>query len=122
MKRKLSIGFRVPFSNETASRVLEGTKKVVNDSNGTGYAAIEMTIFQQEETNLQQQKPKASKDDTSGTELGWFTNLQQKTSGMSYIDYQYGRRCRKERGEADIIVKKRPAWFWKSGLAVISLY
>lgn len=27
------------FSNETASRVLEGTKKVVNDSNGTGYAA-----------------------------------------------------------------------------------
>ena len=26
------------FSNETASRVLEGTKKVVNDSNGTGYA------------------------------------------------------------------------------------
>ena len=26
------------FSNETASRVLEGTKKVVNDSNGTGYS------------------------------------------------------------------------------------
>lgn len=27
------------FSSETASRVLEGTKKVVNDSHGTGYAA-----------------------------------------------------------------------------------
>lgn len=27
------------FSSETASRVLEETKKVVNDSHGTGYAA-----------------------------------------------------------------------------------
>jgi len=27
------------FSSENASRVLEGTKKVVNDSHGTGYAA-----------------------------------------------------------------------------------
>lgn len=27
------------FSSETTSRVLEGTKKVVNDSHGTGYAA-----------------------------------------------------------------------------------
>ena len=27
------------FSEETASQVMEGTKKVVNDSNGTGYAA-----------------------------------------------------------------------------------
>ena len=27
------------FSKETAKQVLEGTKKVVNDSHGTGYAA-----------------------------------------------------------------------------------
>ena len=40
-KNEISAEYWIPgaFSNETASRVLEGTKKVVNDSNGTEYAA-----------------------------------------------------------------------------------
>lgn len=58
------------FSNETASRVLEGTKKVVNDSNGTGYAAHREDILLAGKTGTAEIK--ASKDDTSGTELGWF--------------------------------------------------
>lgn len=58
------------FSNETASRVLEGTKKVVNDSNGTGYAAHQDDILLAGKTGTAEIK--ASKDDTSGTELGWF--------------------------------------------------
>jgi len=58
------------FSNETASRVLEGTKKVVNDSNGTGYAAHRDDILLAGKTGTAEIK--ASKDDTSGTELGWF--------------------------------------------------
>ena len=58
------------FSNETASRVLEGTKKIVNDSNGTGYAAHRDDILLAGKTGTAEIK--ASKDDTSGTELGWF--------------------------------------------------
>ncbi len=58
------------FSNETASRVLEGTKKVVNDSNGTGYAAHRDDILLAGKTGTAEIK--ASKDDASGTELGWF--------------------------------------------------
>ena len=40
-KNEISAEYWIPgaFSNETASCVLEGTKKVVNDSNVTGYAA-----------------------------------------------------------------------------------
>ena len=58
------------FSSETASRVLEGTKKVVNDSHGTGYAAHRDNIVLAGKTGTAEIK--ASKDDTSGTELGWF--------------------------------------------------
>ena len=58
------------FSSETASRVLEETKKVVNDSHGTGYAAHRDDIVLAGKTGTAEIK--ASKDDTSGTELGWF--------------------------------------------------
>ena len=58
------------FSNENASRVLEGIKKVVNDSNGTGYAAHRDDILLAGKTGTAEIK--ASKDDTTGTELGWF--------------------------------------------------
>ena len=58
------------FSSETASRVWEGTKKVVNDSHGTGYAAHRDDIVLAGKTGTAEIK--ASKDDTSGTELGWF--------------------------------------------------
>ena len=58
------------FSEETANRVLEGTQKVVNDSNGTGYAAHRDDIVLAGKTGTAEIK--ASKEDTSGTELGWF--------------------------------------------------
>ena len=58
------------FSKETANRVLEGTKRVVNDSHGTGYAAHRDDIVLAGKTGTAEIK--ASKDDTSGTELGLF--------------------------------------------------
>ena len=58
------------FSKETANQVLEGTKKVVNDSHGTGYAAHRDDVVLAGKTGTAEIK--ASKDDTSGTELGWF--------------------------------------------------
>ena len=58
------------FSVEHANLVLEGLKKVVNDSHGTGYAAHREDILLAGKTGTAEIK--ASKEDTSGTELGWF--------------------------------------------------
>lgn len=59
------------FSSEVANRVLEGMKKVVNDSNGSGYGAHRDDIVLAGKTGTAEIK--ASKADTSGTELGWFS-------------------------------------------------
>lgn len=58
---------------EAAGRVLEGMKKVVNDSNGTGYAAHREDIILAGKTGTAEIKD--SKEDTAGTELGWFAVL-----------------------------------------------
>ena len=59
------------FSSDVANRVLEGMKKVVNDSNGTGYPAHREDVVLAGKTGTAEIK--VSKKDTSGTELGWFT-------------------------------------------------
>lgn len=58
------------FSENTTNLVLEGIKKVINDSHGTGYAAHRDDILLAGKTGTAEIK--ASKEDTSGTELGWF--------------------------------------------------
>lgn len=58
------------FSEHTTDLVLEGIKKVINDSHGTGYAAHREDVLLAGKTGTAEIK--ASKDDTSGTELGWF--------------------------------------------------
>ncbi len=58
------------FSAEHANLVLEGLKKVVNDSHGTGYAAHREDILLAGKTGTAEIK--MTKEDTSGTELGWF--------------------------------------------------
>lgn len=58
------------FSKEVAGTVLEGTKKVVNNQNGTGYAARRDDVMLAGKTGTAEIK--VSKEDTSGTELGWF--------------------------------------------------
>lgn len=59
------------FSDSVADRVLDGTKKVVNNPNGTGYSAHREDIILAGKTGTAEIK--TSKEDTSGTELGWFT-------------------------------------------------
>ena len=58
------------FSAETANRVLEGITKAVNDTHGSGYAAHRDDIVLAGKTGTAEIK--LSKDDTTGTELGWF--------------------------------------------------
>lgn len=55
---------------DAANTVLEGLKKVVNDPNGTGYAAHRDDIVLAGKTGTAEIK--ASQDDVTGTELGWF--------------------------------------------------
>lgn len=58
------------FSKETAELVLEGVEKVVNDSEGTGRGAYRDDVLLAGKTGTAEIK--ASVDDISGTELGWF--------------------------------------------------
>lgn len=58
------------FFENTTNLVLEGLKKVINDSHGTGYAAHREDVLLAGKTGTAEIK--ASKEDTSGTEIGWF--------------------------------------------------
>lgn len=58
------------FSSEVSGRVLEGMKQVVNNPHGTGYAAHREDIVLAGKTGTAEIK--ASQEDTTGTELGWF--------------------------------------------------
>lgn len=58
------------FSENNTNLILEGIKKVVNNSHGTGYAAHREDVLLAGKTGTAEIK--ASKEDTSGTELGWF--------------------------------------------------
>lgn len=57
------------FSEAAAEEVLDGMKMVINDPNGTGYAAHREDILLAGKTGTAEIK--ASVEDTSGTELGW---------------------------------------------------
>ena len=101
------------FSKETAKQVLEGTKKVVNDSHGTGYAAHRDDIVLAGKTGTADIN--ATKDDTSGTELGWFAiysteeTVEHPILIISMVEYVKGR------GGSGYVVKKDSAvledWF-----------
>lgn len=97
------------FRPETASQVLEGIKKVVNDPNGTGYAACRDDMILAGKTGTAEIK--ASKEDTSGTELGWFAiftteeTIDQPILMISMVEDV------KERGGSGYVVEKDTAVF-----------
>lgn len=64
------IWIKEAFSSETVSQVMEGLTGVVNDPNGTGYAAHRDDILFACKTGTAELKE--SQEDTSGTEIGWF--------------------------------------------------
>ena len=106
------------FRSETASRVLEGTKKVVNDSNGTGYAAHREDILLAGKTGTAEIK--ASKDDTSGTELGWFAICTAEKGAERPILMISMVEDVKERGGSGYVVKRDSLvleeWFSVQGI------
>ena len=104
------------FSSEAANRVLDGIKKVVNDPHGTGYAAHREDIVLAGKTGTAEIK--LSKEDTSGTELGWFAiftaenTVEQPIMIISMVEDVKGRG-----GSGYVVQKDRQVlenWFYSN--------
>ncbi len=92
------------FSSETAERVLEGMKKVVSDPNGTGYAAYREDVVLAGKTGTAEIK--ASQDDASGTELGWFAVFTAEETAPRPVFIISMVEDVKERGGSGYVVEK----------------
>ncbi len=92
------------FSSDVASAILEGITKVVNDSNGTGYAVHREDVVLAGKTGTAEIK--ASKDDTSGTELGWFAIFTAEETAERPILIVSMVEDVKERGGSGYVVEK----------------
>lgn len=92
------------FSTETAGKVLEGMKKVVNNPHGTGYAVHREDIVLAGKTGTAEIK--ASKEDISGTELGWFAVFTAEETMDRPILMISMVEDVKERGGSGYVVRK----------------
>ncbi|MDO5392243.1 MAG: penicillin-binding transpeptidase domain-containing protein [Eubacteriales bacterium] len=92
------------FSENTANTVLEGLKKVVNDPNGTGYEAHREDVVLAGKTGTAEVK--ASQEDTSGTELGWFAVMTPEKETKSPILMVNMVEDVKDRGGSGYVVGK----------------
>ena len=91
------------ISPETAGRIAEGLKKVVNDPNGTGYDAHREDMVLAGKTGTAEIK--VSKEDTSGTELGWFAVYTPEETERPILLVSMTEDV-KERGGSSYVVKK----------------
>ncbi len=92
------------FSVNHTNIVLEGLKKVVNDSHGTGYAAHREDILLAGKTGTAEIK--VSKEDTSGTELGWFAIFTAEKTEENPILMISMAEDVKRRGGSGYVVEK----------------
>lgn len=101
------------FSVNTTNLVLEGIKKVVNDPHGTGYAAHREDVLLAGKTGTAEIK--ASKDDVSGTELGWFTIFTaDKTTNSPILIVSMVEDVKGRGGSGYVVEKDKTAlesWF-----------
>ena len=101
------------FSREASKEVLDDLVKVVNDSHGTGYKAHRDTVTLAGKTGTAEIK--ASKEDTSGTELGWFAVMTADSTAERPILLVSMVEDVKGRGGSGYVVDKvdkvLDAWF-----------
>lgn len=101
------------FSPEVAARVLEGIKKVVNDPYGTGYGAHREDVILAGKTGTAEIK--ATTEDTTGTELGWFAAFTAEKTTENPILLISMTEDVKDRGGSGYVVEKDNAvldeWF-----------
>lgn len=103
------------FSADVAGRVRDGLIKVVNDSNGTGYAAHREDIVLAGKTGTAEIKN--SKEDTTGTELGWFAVFTAEDTVKQPLIIVSMVEDVKERGGSSYVVEKnKQVWEnWVTG-------
>ena len=92
------------FSKKTSKRVLDGITKVVNDPHGTGYAIHRKDVTLAGKTGTAEIK--ASQEDTSGTELGWFAVLTPNRNEKKPILIVSMVEDVKERGGSGYVTQK----------------
>ena len=92
------------FSANTANTVLEGLKKVISDPNGTGSEAHREDVVLAGKTGTAEVK--ASQEDTSGTELGWFAVMTPEKETKSPILMVNMVEDVKDRGGSGYVVGK----------------
>lgn len=101
------------FSKATADLVLESMKKVISDVNGTGYGAYREDVILAGKTGTAEIK--ASIEDTSGTELGWFCVFTAEKTEEKPVLLISVTEDVKERGGSGYVVEKSKAvlenWF-----------
>ncbi len=107
------------FSGETASQALEAIIKVVNDPRGTGYGARREDVLLAGKTGTAEIK--GAKDDTSGTELGWFAIFTaQKTAERPILLVSMVEDVRGRGGSGYVVEKDKKVldeWFTKLPLS-----
>lgn len=105
-QKEATASFWIPeaFSEKTAHTVLEGIKQVINDPAGTGYAACRNDVVLAGKTGTAEIK--ASKDDTTGTELGWFSVLTADSGAERPILLVSMTEDVKGRGGSGYVVEK----------------
>lgn len=104
------------FSVETAAQVLEGMKKVVNNPEGTGYAAHREDIVLAGKTGTAEIK--ASVENTEGTEIGWFAVFTaEKDAEDSLLIVSMVENVKEIGGSGYVVSKDRNALdaYWGSG-------
>lgn len=92
------------FSKTASKQVLDGLIKVVNNSHGTGYAIHRKDVVLAGKTGTAEIK--TSKEDTSGTELGWFTVLTPNKKEKKPILIVSMVEDVKERGGSGYVIEK----------------
>ncbi len=101
------------FSPDTAMRVLEGMKRVVNDPRGTGYKARREDVVLAGKTGTAEIKD--SKEDTGGRELGWFAVFTaEETAGRPILLVSMAEDVKGRGGSGYVLEKDREvleAWF-----------
>ena len=110
---KYSYWIEDAFSEETAETVLEDLVQVVNDPKGTGYKVHRDNVTLAGKTGTAEIK--ASKEDTSGTELGWFAVMTADLAAKRPILLVSMVEDVKDRGGSGYVVNKvdevLDAWF-----------
>ena len=95
------------FTKDVAQTVLEDTKEVINNSHGTGYAAHRTDIILAGKTGTAEIK--ASQNDTTGTELGWFIAMTADPSTSQPIILTTMVEDVKNRGGSGYVVNHNDA-------------